>query len=73
MAQLSAMGTKAVSPVKPGVPKPTYFKLSPATPRYYRLKKISEQEQIPLEEVVRNALDFYLSFQEKRIIVVAPR
>jgi len=73
MAQLSNVGTPGADCPDVSVPKVKYYKLSPATPRYRRLQKICDQEQIPLEEVIRNAIDFYLSFQEKKIVVVSPR
>lgn len=55
------------------VSKSRYFKISPSTARYKQLEKMAESKGCSMEDLVRLAIDFYLEFQEKKIILIAPR
>ena len=54
--------TKELPPDVP--PKVEYFKFPPSQTRYHRVMALAHERDCPWQEIIRNAIDFYLEFQE---------
>ncbi len=52
--------------------KTEYFKLSPGSPRYHRIKALAAQKNLPWREVMRNALDLYIELEDRNATIILP-
>jgi hypothetical protein len=48
--------------------KALYFKLSPSTSRYHRLMQLASIRNCAWQDVIRNAVDFYLEHAQPEIL-----
>lgn len=55
---------------KNSVSEVRYFKFSPSTTRYKRVMELAQKKDCDWQDIVRNALDFYLEFQEKKTTIL---
>ncbi len=54
------------TPTPLDTPKTEYFKFSPSQARFHRVMALAHQRDCPWQEVLRNAIDFYLEFQDAK-------
>jgi len=64
------VGTDQAGRLAAPVPKVEYFRFAPSASRYHRVMKLAGMRGCDWQEIVRNAIDFFLEFQEKRVTII---